>query len=266
MRGEGAQPRLTLYHSPTSVCSAKVRLLLHALELEWQDRRLDLSKGEQFDPAYLKLNAQAVVPTLVDEGRVVTESNLIMLHLLDHYGSGHDELRSPGCDEWLGLSLVFHDVVNTFTQLIVNRGRLLSLPAGNLDERIARIPDPARAAKFASLVRDGFASPHAIRAARRLHDIVAAIDFAASRSPWLNADHYTVADMAMLPFINRLDMLGMSPAWRQKAHLVRWLDNARQSPGFDQAIVHFVSGSAADKFSVAAEKARAEIERALDLV
>ena len=54
---------LTLYHGRTSVCSVKVRLALAKKGVAFDSRLLTLS-GDQFDPDYMKLNPNAVVPTL----------------------------------------------------------------------------------------------------------------------------------------------------------------------------------------------------------
>ena len=69
---------LLLYHGITSVCSVKVRVGLAEMGLAYDERVLDLQAGDQNDPAYLKLNRDAVVPTLVDDGLVVVESSLIL--------------------------------------------------------------------------------------------------------------------------------------------------------------------------------------------
>jgi len=68
---------LELYHHGTSVCAAKSRLTLGEKGLEWTGHYIDIIKGEQFAPEYLKLNPKHVVPTLVHDGRVIRESTLI---------------------------------------------------------------------------------------------------------------------------------------------------------------------------------------------
>jgi glutathione S-transferase len=68
---------LELYHHGSSVCAAKVRLALAEKGLEWKGHYLDILKGDQFDPAYTKLNSKAVVPTLVHDGLVLQESTVI---------------------------------------------------------------------------------------------------------------------------------------------------------------------------------------------
>jgi glutathione S-transferase len=61
---------LKLYDGTTSVCAIKVRLVLFEKAIPFESRNIDLRAGDQFDPAYLKLNPNAVVPTLVDgDGR-----------------------------------------------------------------------------------------------------------------------------------------------------------------------------------------------------
>ena len=65
---------LELYYSIESTCGQKVRLNLAEKSLEWRERLLNLRKGEQFAPDYLRLNPKGVVPTLVHDGQVVIES------------------------------------------------------------------------------------------------------------------------------------------------------------------------------------------------
>ena len=43
-----------LYHGRTSVCSVKTRLALAEKGVDWESQLLTL-RGDQFDPAYLKL-------------------------------------------------------------------------------------------------------------------------------------------------------------------------------------------------------------------
>ena len=72
---------LTLYHFPSSVCSAKVRLVLAEKRIPWQSQVVDIFRGEQFAPAYSELNPAGVVPTLVHDGRPVRESLVICEYL-----------------------------------------------------------------------------------------------------------------------------------------------------------------------------------------
>ena len=67
---------LELYHNINSVCAQKIRIALVEKGLQAKEHLMTL-RGDQFDPAYMKLNSNAVVPTLVHDGHVITESSII---------------------------------------------------------------------------------------------------------------------------------------------------------------------------------------------
>ena len=71
---------LELYHNINSVCAQKVRIALKEKGQEATEHLLTL-RGDQNEPAYLKLNPSGVVPTLVHDGRPVVESSLILYYL-----------------------------------------------------------------------------------------------------------------------------------------------------------------------------------------
>ena len=59
----------------------RVRLTAAVLNLAIEEVSLDFTKGEHKKPEYLALNPNGSVPTLVDEGFVLTESRAIMQYL-----------------------------------------------------------------------------------------------------------------------------------------------------------------------------------------
>jgi glutathione S-transferase len=75
----------TLYTSPMSGNGRKVHLLLEEAGARYQLSKLDLLKGEQKHPDYLKLNPNGKVPTLVDDGFVLWESNAILLYVAEKF-------------------------------------------------------------------------------------------------------------------------------------------------------------------------------------
>ena len=71
---------LELYHNINSVCAQKVRIALEEKGQKAEEHVLTL-RGDQNEPAYLKLNPSGVVPTLVHDGHPVVESSLILYYL-----------------------------------------------------------------------------------------------------------------------------------------------------------------------------------------
>ena len=76
---------ITLYTAPLSGNGRKVHMLLEEAGAAYQLSKLDLMKGEQKNPDYLKLNPNGKVPTLVDDGFVLWESNAILLYLAEKF-------------------------------------------------------------------------------------------------------------------------------------------------------------------------------------
>src|SRR3989304_8296636 len=76
---------IDLYHNDMSVCAQKVRFAVAEKKLAWEGHHLNLRAGDQQKPEYLKLNPNAVVPTLVDNGTVIIESTVINEYLDDAY-------------------------------------------------------------------------------------------------------------------------------------------------------------------------------------
>jgi glutathione S-transferase len=82
-----AKRGITLYHSPASRAFIAY-WLLEELGVPFDVRTVDISKGEQKDPAYLKLNPAGKVPTLTDGKVVVSENPAIAIYLADRYSYG----------------------------------------------------------------------------------------------------------------------------------------------------------------------------------
>jgi len=74
----------TLYYSPGSA-SMVVHLALLEIGAPHELRLVDLGANAQRDPAYLALNPHGVVPTLVIDGKPVTESAALLMLLAERH-------------------------------------------------------------------------------------------------------------------------------------------------------------------------------------
>lgn len=82
-----AKRGITLYHSPASRAFTAY-WMLEELGVPFSVKTIDIRKGEQKQPAYLKLNPAGKVPTLTDGEVVVSENPAIAIYLADRYGYG----------------------------------------------------------------------------------------------------------------------------------------------------------------------------------
>jgi glutathione S-transferase len=75
---------LVLYFSPGS-SSMAVHIALHEIGIDFERRLVSLAKGEQHKPQYLAVNPEAKVPTLLIDGRPLTEVAAILYYLAKRF-------------------------------------------------------------------------------------------------------------------------------------------------------------------------------------
>jgi glutathione S-transferase len=75
---------LTLYFSPGS-SSMAVHIALHEIGVDFERRLVSLAKKEQFAADYLAINPEGKVPTLMIDGRPMTEVAAILYYLAKRY-------------------------------------------------------------------------------------------------------------------------------------------------------------------------------------
>lgn len=241
-----------LYHGAASVCSSKVRIGLAEKGLSWDSHPVNLAKGEQNDPTYLKLNPNGVVPTLVDGDLIVVESSVILEYvdeLSDHNPlMPQDKNARTTARIWLTRCIDIHAAINTMTFSTVNRQRILAVKtAPEIEASIAAMTNPATASKRRDLFKDGIKSPHVWAAFFTLRRMFDDMQSALENGTWMLGDTYSIADTAVLSYIDRLDRLGFSGLWERRTPLVgRWLAASKARPSYT-AISDYIDAQDAEK-------------------
>jgi glutathione S-transferase len=206
---------IELWHDWNSVQSFKARVVLAEKELAWTARRVDLLKFEHLQAEYLRLNPNGVVPTLVHDGNVVLESSVICQYLDEAFPNGSlmplDPYARAQARTWLKFfDEVAHPAIRQASFELLYRPVLALMPPAELDVRLACHPDQKRAQRFREAARgaaDIAAIKEAVLVFRR---IIARMDAALEHNEWLAGARYSLADVAMTPFVERLDNLGMA--------------------------------------------------------
>ena len=262
---------LHLHHGTTSVCSAKVRLVLAEKALDWTGEVLDLQRGDQHRPDYARLNPNEVVPTLVHDGRVVIESTIILEYLdeafpappllpADPFARAVARLWMKKIDDWL------HAACSTVTFATANRKVLLRKTPEELAAHLARVPDPAYRERQRLAVAHGLAAPHVGEVVRRYESYVGEMEAALGRAPFLAGAAYSLADAAATPYLHRADLLGLDDFWAGRRPLVAdWLARMRARPSFERAILAPVTAADRERFTVPREESRATLRAVLGL-
>ncbi|XP_057657193.1 glutathione S-transferase D7-like [Diorhabda carinulata] len=77
---------IDIYFFTMSPPSRSVLLLMKTLGLRTNIKTINILNGEQFKPEFIKVNPLHTIPTINDDGFVLSESNAILKYLVDQYG------------------------------------------------------------------------------------------------------------------------------------------------------------------------------------
>ena len=236
---------LTLYHGRTSVCAIKARIMLAEKGLEWQGRLLTL-RGDQFDPAYLELNPNAVVPTLVHDDKVIIESSVILYYLDDAFPEPSLMPKAPveRSRVYLTNKLIdeyVHDSCTTLTFATANRANTLKMSREAFEAELAKTPNTKRREIKRQVAEHGLDAPYVIDAVKHHLKLLDRIETAMESGRYIAGDSYSIADIAATPYIWRLEQLRLSSMWNNRPGVAGWYERIRARPSFDKAINQVVS-------------------------
>jgi glutathione S-transferase len=198
---------IELWHEWNSVHSFKVRVVLAEKKIQWVDRRVELLKLEHLQPAYLAINPSGVVPTLRHDGRTIFESSVICQYLDEAFPGPAlmptDPLDRARARAWLKyFDDVLHPALRALSFERLYRPLLASLPRDELERRLASHPDPKRAQSYRQPAGQAPDTTPLTKAVGRIE--------AALEHEWLAGEAFGMADVALAPFVERLEHLGMS--------------------------------------------------------
>ena len=231
---------LELYHTVNSVCAQKVRIVLDEKKLAWQDRTMTL-RGDQFEPWYLKLNPNGVVPTLIHDGRPVTESSVILYYLEDVFPDPAlmppaplDRARVRMFNKLVDESVHYGCAILSFATAF--RPRMLNLAREVRDDWDARTPNRKFAAYKRDVIENGLASGY-VREALESHDkMLRWMNDGLASAPYLAGDSYSLADVAVIPYVLRLELLNLAGMWADRPRVADWWRRMQERPSTRTAI------------------------------
>lgn len=189
---------MELFEIPPSGNCHKVRMLLSFLQIPYRSVVIDAANLEQKSEAFLKMNPFGQVPVLKDDETVVWDSQAILIYLARQYGE----------PSWLPLDAVVMSRVMEWLSVSANE--------------ISRGPAPIRA-------HYKFGRPVAMEDAQQATaNVLQVLEQQLTDSEWLAADHITIADIAVYPYIALAPegKIALTPA------ICRWITRIQALPNY----------------------------------
>jgi GSH-dependent disulfide-bond oxidoreductase len=199
------------FYALTSPNVQKIFLMLEEVELPYRVIPVDVWKGDQFKPEFVKLNPNAKIPVIVDNegpgGRPYAcfESGAILMYLADKTGKFLPKETAARFDaiQWLMIQLTG---IGPMSGQLVHFKRFA--PAGN-DYSMSRYQTEVR----------------------RLYDVM---EKRLGETAHLGGADYSIADIATFPWTRNHDNFGVK--WSDHPNLARWFEAISARPAVKKAI------------------------------
>lgn len=200
---------IVLHHAWRSSASRRVRLCLEEKALVYEGHVVDLAKMEHHSPEYLKINPNGVIPALIHDGRPLYESGTICEYLDEvfpepplrpdnayHRGTMRNWIRHV--DERIHNLIIFnwrHDL-----QKVAEKWT-----DAELEEHVKKIPSKERQEAWRRVARRPYTEEERAGARAKLVELLDRMEATLKQTAWLAGERYTIADIAVVPFVKRID-------------------------------------------------------------
>jgi glutathione S-transferase/GST-like protein len=223
---------LELYHWEPCANSGELLIVLHEKGIPFRSRYVDLLQFEQLSDAFIALNPRGQVPVLVHDGRVLTETTLILEYLdavfpnpplapassADRYAM---HVWTKWADEYVAPAVSLIGWHERMRPLLRNRD------VAAIKARTSALP-PDRQAVLDAALNDTGSDDDLARARTSLRVVVRRLENTLAESLWLAGDHYSLADIALFPLA--MSLPGLVPTLVSSVttpHLLEWLRKVR---------------------------------------
>jgi GST-like protein len=197
----------------TSPNVQKIYIMLEETKLPYKEHFVDVWKGEQYNPDFLKINPNSKIPAIVDHegpgGKPITifESGAILMYLAEKSGKflPTDMARKYDVLQWLffqtsGVGPMFGQF--THFKLFAPKDKDNSYSMGRYQTEV-----------------------------KRLYDVM---EKQLAHSTYLAGNEYTIADIATFPWTRNHDMQGVK--WEDNPNLARWFKTIDERPAVKAAL------------------------------
>ncbi len=231
-----------LYNAPQSTCSQRVRFVLNAKRLPFEEVRLNLLAGDQLKPEYLALNPNGVVPTLEHDGDIVIDSTVITEYLDEVEPAESFTPESPVLRARMRALMHFIDEMPAAAVRVptFNLAFLPNFQKMSREQFTAMAESkPLRREFMLSMGQKGFSETEMAAALARLRRSYERMEAEIGKSggPWLLGGRITLADVAVMPALVRMHDLRL-PAWQDLPRVASWFDRIRGHAAFEPTYYH----------------------------
>ena len=234
---------IELYHFWSSVCSVRCRMALEEKGVAWTSRYIDLFKFDQLKPEYLAINPDGVVPTLVHDGAPIRESTIINEYI-DAAFPGPKLVPAEPILQARMREFVrrCEDGFDGIVKLTMDKYIFPKLKnrwgIEELTKQAARRPKKYYRDIHSRAVRGEIAEQELDESRALIEGLLDDLEQTLDPGPWIAGRQFTLADIAIAPYMFRLAALGADQFWshNRRPRVNEWYARLAARPAFRTAV------------------------------
>ena len=212
-------------------------------KLEWKSRHVDIvNKRDNFKKWYLKINSNGVVPTLVHDGRIVIESNIILEYLDDSFPEirlkSNDPFQISKMRLWLDRTeTVVHKNVNVLSWNRRHIPRMKHLSHEQHLKILEQFPNPETRMVRINRLERGVSDTDEDFAIERLSDFMDEMEEELNNNIWLAGESFSLADISIAPFIERFEANNLDDLidFKKRPKIGSWWEKVKSRESYQTA-------------------------------
>jgi GSH-dependent disulfide-bond oxidoreductase len=232
---------LDVYTWEPNANAGKPLLALKEKGVEFNYHYIDLAKREQHSPAFLQINPLGMVPALVHDGLVLTESSP-MLEYIDEAFEGPPLRPQDPLQLWrMRRFCRFMDVVLCPALAMIGSHAVASVRYANEDpqvlrQAIERVPLPERKRSWAMQMFNAIPAEELAESHRRVSEAIPMYERALTEFPYLAGPTYSLADVNAMCTIYALPLQRPDEVNEARTpHFIDWYRRCHSRPGIRDA-------------------------------
>lgn len=230
---------LHLYHADLSNCAMRVRITLEEKKLEWESHHLNLPKREHITPEYFGINPNGVVPTLVDDGVVIIESDDIIDYLNEKFPEPPLKPNSKAAIDkmywWMKSAVDIHvKGIKTYIYFHKMQGKMKQSEAQR--KAYEGLQSNEELLKFHKQSSGGgFTLEDAKRAEKVLDSFFEEAESMLGDNDWLAGDQFSLADITWIPL--HFTLSGAGYDFSKFPGVQDWANRVEQKESFKAGVL-----------------------------
>ena len=231
---------IQLYYFHGATCGLKTRFTLSEKRVKYD--QMVVEREYLRTSTYRKLNPNGVVPTLIHNGNIILESSIIMHYVNDAFEGPQlkptEPLEISKMLNWMKKAdELYLPSIGALTYTISWRDSFLQKSDRDLKKYFNEIPDEERRTRRQRSIELGFSSPDFVKALTSLDQMLTDMETTLSQAEWLAGNKFTLADAAIIPFLERLDEFTYSELWEERRPAVsEWWDRIKARDSYEDVL------------------------------